>query len=172
MYTISKSSVVFNVFMNIGTYLLFTVFCFYFARPPAFLIRWLNQNIAHSRYFPGKPKMLRQVVTLKQMSIYETVAVCFCGAAKTTSIGIPLVEAMWTEADPLTRAYIEIPVLLYTIEQVFVAQMLVYFFRWWMRREQRKSQAEDEDDEDGIEGRHPEVAIEASVVLQPLDPKS
>lgn len=48
----------------------------------------------------------------------ETIAVCFCGAAKTTSLGIPLVAAMWAAADDLTRALIQIPVLLYTIEQV------------------------------------------------------
>jgi sodium/bile acid cotransporter 7 len=52
------------------------------------------------------------------MSRRQTVAVCFCGAAKTTSLGIPLVTAMWRDADNLTRAYIQIPVLLYTIEQV------------------------------------------------------
>lgn len=52
------------------------------------------------------------------MSKEQTIAVCFCGAAKTTSLGIPLVTSMWTQADDLTRAFITIPVLLYTIEQV------------------------------------------------------
>lgn len=72
------------------------------------------------------------------------IAVCFCGAAKTTSLGIPLATAMWTQSDDLTRALIQIPVLLYTIEQVFMAQILVYVFKWYLRRA-----AKAEGDEEG-----------------------
>jgi sodium/bile acid cotransporter 7 len=80
----------------------------------------------------------------------ETIAVCFCGAAKTTSVGIPLVTAMWAESDDLTRAYIQIPVLLYTIEQVFVAQLVVYFFKWYLRRVASKDEeAQDEGESNG-----------------------
>jgi sodium/bile acid cotransporter 7 len=76
------------------------------------------------------------------------VAVCFCGAAKTTSLGIPLVTAMWREADDLTRAYVQIPVLLYTIEQVFMAQGLVYFFKWYLRKGEGDEESSGADDEE------------------------
>jgi solute carrier family 10 (sodium/bile acid cotransporter), member 7 len=55
------------------------------------------------------------------MSKEQAVAVCFCGAAKTTSLGIPMVSAMWSQADNKTQAELQIPVLLYTIEQVRIS---------------------------------------------------
>lgn len=68
------------------------------------------------------------------MSKEQTVAVCFCGAAKTTSVGIPLVAAMWASQDETKRAFVQIPVLLYTMEQVFLAQGLVYIFKCYLKR--------------------------------------
>ncbi|KAF3347460.1 hypothetical protein VdG2_04182 [Verticillium dahliae VDG2] len=78
-----------------------------------------------------------------------TVAVCFCGAAKTTSLGIPLVAAMWRDADDLTVALVQVPLLLYTIEQVFVAQGLVYFFRWYLDRPPAEGEADDAEKQPG-----------------------
>lgn len=100
--------------MNIALYLLFTVCCFYIARPPPVFAKLLNPYLQH----PRLPKIVQRIIGVKRMSRRQTVAVCFCGAAKTTSLGIPLVTAMWKDADDLTRAFIQIPVLLYTIEQV------------------------------------------------------
>lgn len=116
--------------MNVALYMVFTLFCFYVARPPLLLADYFNG----SRLINHLPSPLRHVVSIQRMSKEQTIAVCFCGAAKTTSLGIPLVTAMWARADNLTRAYIQIPVLLYTIEQVFMAQILVYFFKWYLRR--------------------------------------
>jgi solute carrier family 10 (sodium/bile acid cotransporter), member 7 len=76
------------------------------------------------------------------MSKEQTIAICFCGAAKTQSLGIPLIAAMWTHSDPLTMAYIQVPVVLYTMEQVFLAQGLVYFFKWYLRRDQKQPDVE------------------------------
>ncbi|KAK3185424.1 LRR receptor-like serine/threonine-protein kinase RGI2 [Lecanicillium sp. MT-2017a] len=131
---LSKPSVVWIIFMNIVFYLVFTVICFYSARPPSALARHINPMVADSKLGMHMPSLIRRAVTVRQMSMTETIAVCFCGAAKTTSLGIPLVSAMWNSSDNLTRAYIQIPVLLYTIEQVFMAQIIVYFFKWYMRR--------------------------------------
>jgi sodium/bile acid cotransporter 7 len=80
------------------------------------------------------------VLAVKSMSRVQTIAVCFCGAAKTTSLGIPLVTAMWKDADDLTRAYVQIPVLLYTVEQVFLAQAMVYFFKWWLAKHGKENE--------------------------------
>lgn len=126
---------IFNVFMNVATYLIFTLCCFYLARPPARLVQAINENVAGSRLGQRLPSIVRDAITVRQMSKTQTVAVCFCGAAKTQSLGIPLIAAMWTHADPLTMAYIEIPVVLYTMEQVFLAQGFVYFFKWYLRRD-------------------------------------
>lgn len=117
-------------------YLLLTALCLLFSRPPLRLARALNPHLGDGplarRYLPSA--RLRRALGVRSMSREQAVAVCFCGAAKTTSLGIPLVEAMWAEADSTTRSYIQIPVLLYTVEQVFLAQMLVHFFRWYLRR--------------------------------------
>jgi sodium/bile acid cotransporter 7 len=125
LFTLSTPSVLFNVFMNLAFYLLFTVICFFAARPPLVLTNIINSTVVDSRLGRSLPRPLRRLVTAKRMSKEETVAVCFCGAAKTTSLGIPMVSAMWTQADDLTRAYIQIPVLLYTIEQVLPFPALV-----------------------------------------------
>ncbi|KAH6888570.1 putative sodium bile acid cotransporter [Thelonectria olida] len=141
---LSTSNVLFDVFMNVALYFVFTVICFYTARPPQRLV----DKVSSSRIGRHLPRALRPY----RMSKEQTIAVCFCGAAKTTSLGIPLASAMWARADDLTRAYIQIPVLLYTIEQVFMAQLLVYVFRWYMRRGQK-----DEDDDTEEEAGQGEV---------------
>lgn len=104
--------------MNIGLYLIFTAICFFIARPPLGIVHFLNTAVSGSLLGKTVPCWLRRIVTAKRMSKEETVAICFCGAAKTTGLGIPLVSAMWARFDDQTRAYIQIPVLLYTIEQV------------------------------------------------------
>lgn len=131
-------SVLFNVFMNVGLYALFTAVCFCAARPPHRLVLAF-ETAAAQRYIPG---WVRRIVAPKQMSKEQTVAVCFCGAAKTTSVGIPLVAAMWHSKGTEVQALIDIPVLLYTMEQVFLAQILVYVFRWYLRRGETNKEGE------------------------------
>lgn len=116
--TIDKPSLVFDIFMNIALYLLFTVLVFYAARPPVRALNRVNSICAESAVVKRMPRFMQRCLTVRQMSKEQTIAVCFCGAAKTTGLGIPLVAAMWASSDHLTRAYLEIPVLLYTIEQV------------------------------------------------------
>ncbi|KAK8933009.1 putative membrane protein [Metarhizium anisopliae] len=144
LFKISKPSLLFNIFMNIALYFIYTAICFFSARPPAFLADWINPLLAESKVAGRLPRMLRRALTIRRMPREQMIAVCFCGAAKTTSLGIPLVTAMWNASDDLTRAFIQIPVLLYTIEQVFMAQILVYIFKWYMRREAKgESQSSD-----------------------------
>ncbi|KAJ9134432.1 Sodium/bile acid cotransporter [Pleurostoma richardsiae] len=142
-------SIIFDVFINIAMYAVFTLCCFYLARPPHALVRLLNRHLADSpaarRHAPAA---LRRALRARRMPKAQVVAVCFCGAAKTTSLGIPLVTAMWRKADDLTRAYVQIPVLLYTIEQVFMAQGLVYFFKWYLRKGEGDEESSGADDEE------------------------
>ncbi|KAI1082364.1 SBF-like CPA transporter family-domain-containing protein [Whalleya microplaca] len=136
--TLPKSSVIFNVFMNIAEYILFTAICYWIAAPPDALAKLVNGYIADSNMGSHLPAVLRRAVTVKKMPQELVVAVCFCGAAKTTSVGIPLVAAMWYQLDNFTIASIQVPVLLYTVEQVFVAQFFTIFFKWWLHRGQKE----------------------------------
>ncbi|KAK8022153.1 hypothetical protein PG993_012920 [Apiospora rasikravindrae] len=133
-YLPSKSSIAFNIVINLVLYAVFTVVCFYAAYPPQVLTRNLNNIGAESRLGLRLPQLMRRALTVKQIPKPEVIAVCFCGAAKTTSVGIPLAEAMWAQHDDLTKSLVQVPILLYTTEQVFVAQFLTIFFRWWLER--------------------------------------
>ncbi|CAN8097214.1 unnamed protein product [Discula destructiva] len=131
LYTMPKSSILFNIFMNMALYILFTIICFVLARPPHNLVKRAIASRLASRSIP---RCVRHFITPRQMSKEQAIAVCFCGAAKTTGVGIPLVAAMWAGHSPEIRAAIAIPVLLYTMEQVFLAQILVYVFKWYLKR--------------------------------------
>ena len=130
IYQIPKSSIVFNIIMNIVLYGFFTAICFTMSRPPRRLVAAFEAGPVETHV----PRCVRRAVAPKQMTKEQAVAVCFCGAAKTSAVGIPLVSAMWAEKDVLTRSYLTIPVLLYTMEQVFLAQLLVYVFRHYLKR--------------------------------------
>ncbi|XXH04932.1 hypothetical protein Hte_011354 [Hypoxylon texense] len=135
--TLPKTSVIFNVFLNIAEYILFTAVCYWIASPPDFLARFVNGYVVDSRLGSYLPRMVKRAVTIRKMPKELVVAVCFCGAAKTTSVGIPLAAAMWSQLDNFTISSIQVPVLLYTVEQVFVAQFFTIFFKWWIRRDEK-----------------------------------
>ncbi|KAI0481641.1 sodium bile acid symporter [Xylaria cf. heliscus] len=134
-----KSSIIFNVFINVAEYLLFTIICYYIAYPPRIAIKLLNACIAESRIGSHLPDMLKRAITVKRMPRELVIAVCFCGAAKTTSLGIPLTSAMWSKLDNFTISSIQVPVLLYTVEQVFIAQFLTIFFKRWLQRSKKQA---------------------------------
>ncbi|ROV98977.1 hypothetical protein VSDG_03779 [Cytospora chrysosperma] len=140
IYQIPKASIIFNVIMNVVLYGLFTTICFTMARPPRRLVAALEGRLGDAAWIP---RAVRRVVTPRRMSKEQTIAVCFCGAAKTTSVGIPLVSAMWAQKDELTRASVAIPVMLYTMEQVFLAQGLVYVFRHYLKRDEVRKESVD-----------------------------
>lgn len=50
---------------------------------------------------------------------------------------------MYATADDLTRALIQIPVVLYTVEQVFVGQFMIWYFRRWLAKDKVKRDAEE-----------------------------
>lgn len=130
---LSTQSIVFTVLFNVALYLFLTVVCFYSAQPPSFLRKtaW-GKRIFH----PAPPE--------------ETIAVCFCGPAKTTALGIPLLYAMYTSMDLFTKAKTSIPVLLYTTEQICVAHFMVYVLRRWKRRLEEGKSAVVQDEENSV----------------------
>lgn len=110
---------------NIALYIVLTVVCFFSSRPPKLLAsRSWTRSFFHS------------------MSPEETIAVCFCGPAKSTALGIPLLYAMWAPVDLFTKAKTSVPVLLYTTEQICVAHFFVQLFRRWHARVADKQDVE------------------------------
>jgi hypothetical protein len=45
-----------------------------------------------------------------------------------------MVSAIWGHNSELQQSQLEIPVVLYTTEQIFFAQLLVYVFKNWLER--------------------------------------
>ncbi|KAH8653371.1 sodium bile acid symporter [Xylariales sp. PMI_506] len=143
LYELPKSSVIFNVLMNLAMYGVFTVICYYAAYPPDVLINFVNSHVAESKLGNKLPAIVRRALTVKKMPKEQVVAVCLCGAAKTQALGIPLADAMWAQHSNLTVSLIQIPILLYTMEQVFTAQFLTILFRWWLNRD-KKGESDEE----------------------------
>ncbi|KAJ5405032.1 hypothetical protein N7465_006316 [Penicillium sp. CMV-2018d] len=131
LQTLSAQSIVFVILFNIILYITLTAVCFFCSRPP---------RIFSSRRW-SKP-------IFKRMSPEETIAVCFCGPAKSTALGIPLLYAMWQPVDLFLKAKTSVPVLLYTTEQICVAHFFVQLFRWWHARIVEKEDLDDSTRED------------------------
>ncbi|KAF3314350.1 hypothetical protein TWF173_004953 [Orbilia oligospora] len=113
-----KEFLVLVIFVNIGLYISFTSLCVLLSkvRIPYPSFKWQERRLHMSR-----SQILDRGVFI---------AICFCAPAKTTGLGLPIVTAMWTRYPEEMKAKIQIPVVLYTIEQIFIAQMLV----WWFSR--------------------------------------
>ncbi|OAA59043.1 hypothetical protein SPI_06245 [Niveomyces insectorum RCEF 264] len=124
--TITPQCIAFIVLFNVFLYLLMTVICFGLSRP--------SEKIGKIPFYPRMPPDI-------------TIAVCFCGPAKTTALGIPLLHAMWKSADlGPTLGRMSLPVLLYTTEQVFVAHFVVYAFKAWLRKKEKTETIESSQD--------------------------
>ncbi|PLB51221.1 hypothetical protein P170DRAFT_382570 [Aspergillus steynii IBT 23096] len=118
LQTLSTRSIIFVVFFNIALYIFLTGVCFVLCRPPRVLSS-LGFGTSH---------------VFKRISAEETIAVCFCGPAKSTALGIPLLYAMWTPVDLFVKAKTSVPVLLYTTEQICIAHFFVHVLRKWRGR--------------------------------------
>ena len=138
LQTLSASSIVFVVLFNIALYMFLTAACFFFSRPPIILSSGVSVTVRGKACHP-----------FRQMSPQETIAVCFCGPAKSTALGIPLLYAMWGSLDLYIKSKTSVPVLLYTTEQICVAHFFVHMFKWWHRRVDRKSASKSDVECDG-----------------------
>ncbi|KAI0202751.1 sodium bile acid symporter [Astrocystis sublimbata] len=154
-----KSSVIFNVFINVAEYLLFTMICYYIAYPPRVFTTLSQKWLVESKMGSRLPDTLRRAMTIKRMPRELVVAVCFCGAAKTTSLGIPLTAAMWSKLDDFKISSIQVPVLLYTVEQVFIAQFLTIFFKRWLQRDRKRAIDTESLQTDDVDGHGQAVTI-------------
>jgi sodium/bile acid cotransporter 7 len=55
-------------------------------------------------------------------------------------LGIPLISAMYASSNDQTRALIQVPMILYTAEQILVGQVLVWLFKRWLAKDQMKDE--------------------------------
>ncbi|KAI0127906.1 SBF-like CPA transporter family-domain-containing protein [Xylariales sp. AK1849] len=164
LYELPKSSVIFNVLMNLALYMVFTLVCFFAAAPPEVLAKTINAHVADSRLGVRLPSIVRRALTIKKIPKDQVVAVCLCGAAKTQALGIPLADAMWAQHTDIVKSLIQTPILLYTMEQVFTAQFLTILFRWWLRRE-NKRRGLDEESEVVDQSRDTAVSTDGNAVI-------
>lgn len=125
-----------------------TAVCFFTSRPPQFL----SSHTCSKTLF-------------KPMSPEETIAICFCGPAKSTALGIPLLYAMWAPVDLFTKAKTSVPVLLYTTEQICVAHFFVQFFRRWHARISEKHDEEQVASAEMVESNMSERPVESHGIL-------
>lgn len=56
---------------------------------------------------------------------------------------------MYTSSSDRTRALIQIPVVLYTVEQVFVGQFMIWYFKRWLAKDKAKAAAMAAEAEEG-----------------------
>jgi sodium/bile acid cotransporter 7 len=94
----------------------FTAFAFFVCRPPRSATR-LSPVVFH------------------QIGKEETISICFCAPAKTQALGIPLIAAMYASSTDSTRALLQVPMILYTAEQILIGQVLVWLFKRWLAQD-------------------------------------
>ncbi|KAF2090472.1 hypothetical protein K490DRAFT_36028 [Saccharata proteae CBS 121410] len=133
LQSLNPSTIVFVLLFNIAIYLFWTLICFFLAHIlPNYLPSLLTTIQQHLRIkeplYPSFPARI-------------TIAICFCGPAKTAALGIPLLYAMWDSFDELVKAKISIPLILYTTEQIVCAHFLVLVFKSWMRRGEKNEKS-------------------------------
>lgn len=116
LQTITPPTVAFIIMINLIVCIAFTTFSYYCSRPPTFL-----HNLS--------PRLFRRI------DKEETIAICFCAPGKTQALGIPLISAMYASANDQTRSLIQVPMILYTAEQILVGQVLVWLFKRWIAKD-------------------------------------
>ncbi|EEQ84395.2 solute carrier family 10 [Blastomyces dermatitidis ER-3] len=138
--SLSHETIAFVTLFNVLFYISLTCVSFIIAYPPLSLIPQAKPTTTRV-VTPKKAKLhflLNAVLTrlIKQTPPLETIAICFCGPAKTTSLGIPMLYAMYPTIDLHLVAKLTVPVILYTTEQIFCAHFMVHLFKKWGKRRQ------------------------------------
>ncbi|KAL4892322.1 putative sodium bile acid cotransporter [Aspergillus ambiguus] len=128
LQTLSAANIAFVVAFNVALYVALTGASFGLC----WLLTWSG---AEDRDGPG---WRGGGCGLAPLAPPETIAVCFCAPAKSTSLGIPLLYAMWAPLELFIKAKTSVPVLLYTTEQICVAHVFVQVFRRWSARADKR----------------------------------
>ncbi|KAK9467559.1 SBF-like CPA transporter family-domain-containing protein [Lipomyces arxii] len=110
--------------MNMGLYWLFLVSTLLITRG------------SHKLRF--KNKYLDAIVGFFRFNKRDTIAICYVVPAKTPALGVPLINALYANHAGVTdqvRQMLQIPMILYQIEQLTFSSSSVPFFRRWVQDE-------------------------------------
>ncbi|KAK9480816.1 SBF-like CPA transporter family-domain-containing protein [Lipomyces japonicus] len=131
----SPQSTALVLMLNIGCYWLFMGTTLLIARG------------SHKLHF--KNKYLESIVGFFRFNKRDTIALCFVVPAKTPALGVPLINALYNShknMDEQVKQMLQIPILLYQMEQLCFSQISVGFFKRWVRDEIEAANANDEAD--------------------------
>ncbi|CEP64992.1 Rch1p LALA0_S16e00210g [Lachancea lanzarotensis] len=147
--SVSHVSMVFIVLFNIGIYLFFSVLCFVCARPWFILKMFPDEPNEHSsKMYVYGYRVLRPFYYNKK----DTVAILFCGPAKTAALGVSLVSSQYGSDFPQLGKLL-VPLVLYQSEQVVTAKLLVPLVRRWAADEDEVGSASEKDLEQASSGK-------------------
>ncbi|CUM66955.1 uncharacterized protein PRCAT00004642001 [Priceomyces carsonii] len=140
---VTHATVIFIVFFNIGIYLFFTALCYAYSRPifikGAFGIA-PDEN--STRVYRLGYRYMRKFYYNKR----DTVAIMLCGATKTGGLGVSLISSQYGSDNPKLGMLL-MPLVLFSVEQVITAQVLVSFMRKWIHLDDPKFDEEASTDE-------------------------
>ncbi|KAI8064380.1 SBF-like CPA transporter family-domain-containing protein [Gongronella butleri] len=116
-YSLSAVDIVAIIFVDIGLYLVACAFCILVARLPWPFTRW------------DEPAWLEKW----RFSREDAVAIMYCGATKTVSMGIPLINVLYSSTSSGVVGVLSLPLLLYHISQLFLGNFQVPFLKKWIQ---------------------------------------
>lgn len=137
--SVSHVSIIFIVFFNLGTYLVFTAISYAYARP-AFINRVFAEppTDASSKWYRWGYKIFKPFYYNRR----DTVAIMLCLPAKTAALGVSLVSSQYGSHNE-NLGKLLVPLVLYQAEQVITAQVLVNFMRRWIYAEDKQPDDEE-----------------------------
>ncbi|RLV90332.1 putative membrane protein [Spathaspora sp. JA1] len=111
---VSKESIIFLVFFNLGIYLFFTILTYFYCR--LYVIKWMfkeEPNESSSIWYRYSYRILYPFYYDRK----DTVAIMLCGPAKTPVLGLPLITSQYG-AHSAILGKLFIPLVLYQGEQM------------------------------------------------------
>ncbi|CEG74747.1 hypothetical protein RMATCC62417_09908 [Rhizopus microsporus] len=115
------------IFVDIFMYLFGCATCIYIARLP-----WPTKN---------EPKW----VSKWRFSRKDTVAIMYCGATKTVSMGIPLINVLYANTSYGIVGLLSLPLLMYHICQLFLGNFQVALLKKWVEKDERDDMSHPDD---------------------------
>ncbi|CAF4272863.1 unnamed protein product [Adineta steineri] len=97
-----------------------------------------------------------------QFSEKDTVAIMFCGATKTLAMGIPLINALYGNANKDLSGILSLPLIIYHVEQLIIGAIFVILLKNWVKKGIKKQniKLKNQDDLDAVESQT--INIESS----------
>ncbi|KAI9360568.1 SBF-like CPA transporter family-domain-containing protein [Pilaira anomala] len=111
------------LFVDIFIYLFGCAVCLFFARLP---------------YWPTKKEP--NWVVRWRFSRKDSVAIMYCGATKTVSMGIPLINVLYSESSYGVVGILSLPLLMYHICQLFIGNFQVPLLKKWIEEDQEEEE--------------------------------